>query len=375
MRVALLGGHDIAKSPRWLGARSTASTTPAIARRQPFSKNNVGKAAGHPILKATPTSMVPVRPSSGPRVKTKVALKRHCANTQRNDQPTRIASVISPRRCLLFHPAAEQSNVSAKQCSMSVGTKRLRQPLGEKAQSGGRLREETSAPWLKRRRVHEEVVPPRVKGHELLAGPRLPPNLKGSSPATFTSRFGVKGAACGDGALPRATRVAVGCAETAGESLLESLSGDADESLVCHRRRHPRLMPGCARCLYEAKRRVWERGYGCYRTESQGRQELIVWLSQRPARMGGAWALGCTFCAFALARKRGFCELENASASPPSKRQRAEVVPGQFAAGGSDACQQACEVCLTCFSSFSIEPNFEARGTDTCHIPPPPYVT
>jgi len=83
---------------------------------------------------------------------------------------------------------------------------------------------------------------------------------------------------------------------------VEDDSGTGYESPEQHRRRHPKVDASCARCIYLSRRAVWEIRYGCHRSRVAGQVKATIWLAQRPAHRGGAWALGCVFCAAAFTR-------------------------------------------------------------------------
>lgn len=83
----------------------------------------------------------------------------------------------------------------------------------------------------------------------------------------------------------------------AGSVVGDGVVGSAGESDRAHRCRHPASQRNCARCLYLHFRPQWEKYYGAHRQEIHGRATATVWLAQRPARLGGDWALGCIFCA------------------------------------------------------------------------------
>lgn len=61
--------------------------------------------------------------------------------------------------------------------------------------------------------------------------------------------------------------------------------------------------PRCPRCKWYVKGHVWQGTYGAITPEAGGPRENVIWLSERPAKWGGAWALGCSLCADALARR------------------------------------------------------------------------
>ena len=73
--------------------------------------------------------------------------------------------------------------------------------------------------------------------------------------------------------------------------------GPVDETASQHAARHPTPVSGCTRCVYTQSRALLERGYGAYSQGSGGVVRKHVWLAARPVRLGGLWAVGCTFCA------------------------------------------------------------------------------
>ena len=77
----------------------------------------------------------------------------------------------------------------------------------------------------------------------------------------------------------------------------ESIVGLADETTKQHLKRHPKFNPSCGRCVYNARRDSMEHGDGSHKHYDRGNLLRTVWLGQRPLRMGGAWGLGCKFCA------------------------------------------------------------------------------
>ena len=52
----------------------------------------------------------------------------------------------------------------------------------------------------------------------------------------------------------------------------------------------------CPRCRYYVHGTAWTATYGSCMAPT-GPRRRIVWLAERPARQGDAWALGCVFCA------------------------------------------------------------------------------
>jgi hypothetical protein len=69
----------------------------------------------------------------------------------------------------------------------------------------------------------------------------------------------------------------------------------------------------CPRCRYYMFGARWAATYGSCMAPI-GPRRRIVWLAERPARQGEAWALGCTFCASYECRSVGD------STAPPSRR-------------------------------------------------------
>ncbi len=94
-------------------------------------------------------------------------------------------------------------------------------------------------------------------------------------------------------------------------------AGDAEETEAEHGKRHAVFSKSCPRCVYVTLRRSWEATFGTWRCERNGERVGIVWLAERPARMGGAWALGCKFCADLRRRAE-----EDAQGAPSNHRLR-----------------------------------------------------
>ena len=84
---------------------------------------------------------------------------------------------------------------------------------------------------------------------------------------------------------------------------LVSVVGSVEESDCAHRRRHPKAVKDCARCAYMAVGPQLRQLHGSYKHEVHGTRARTIWLAPRSLRLGGAWALGCTFCAFAAQRR------------------------------------------------------------------------
>lgn len=122
--------------------------------------------------------------------------------------------------------------------------------------------------------------------------PAAKPAVKTQGKATRPKPVGRPAAEAGAGgaSTPRLGGVA-------GSVVGDGVVGSVGESDREHRCRHTACQRNCARCLYLHRRPRWERHYGAHRQECRGEATATVWLAQRPARLGGDWALGCIFCA------------------------------------------------------------------------------
>ena len=85
---------------------------------------------------------------------------------------------------------------------------------------------------------------------------------------------------------------------------LEALVGTVMESREAHTERCQE--PRCPRCRWYEIGHTWQATYGAIQVEA-GPREKIIWLQERPARWKGTWALGCSICADALARRQVLC--------------------------------------------------------------------
>ena len=77
---------------------------------------------------------------------------------------------------------------------------------------------------------------------------------------------------------------------------IEDLVGPASETREAHLRRHGGGRRTCPRCRYYLIGAKWTATYGSCMAPA-GPRRRIVWLAERSARRGEAWALGCVFCA------------------------------------------------------------------------------
>ena len=152
--------------------------------------------------------------------------------------------------------------MSAQQGAMSLGIrKELRRPSA----------------LLTRSRTHS--VPPT----------KVLPDSRGSGES------GSRGGVGKSGSRSRGSRGVVGVAEQEAKTL----AGPVEESDVAHRRRHPKPLAGCIRCVYEKNRQALESTYGSYSLSGDigSYQRRAVWLAARPVRYGGSWGVGCICCA------------------------------------------------------------------------------
>ena len=86
---------------------------------------------------------------------------------------------------------------------------------------------------------------------------------------------------------------------------LAALLGPVTESREAHLERHANGDRACPRCRWYMFGHRWQATYGSLDLQNirAGPREKTVWLSERPVRWGGTWALGCSLCADALARR------------------------------------------------------------------------
>ena len=77
---------------------------------------------------------------------------------------------------------------------------------------------------------------------------------------------------------------------------IADLVGPASETREAHLLRHGGGQLTCPRCRYYVHGTAWTATYGSCMAPT-GPRRRIVWLAERPARQGDAWALGCVFCA------------------------------------------------------------------------------
>ena len=93
---------------------------------------------------------------------------------------------------------------------------------------------------------------------------------------------------------------------------LEQTLGSVDESREEHLKRCQQ--PRCPRCRFYNFGPNWQATYGSI-TEDAGPRSKTIWLSERPSRWKGVWALRCTLCTEALRKQQ-------LAAEGSSKRQQ-----------------------------------------------------
>ena len=73
--------------------------------------------------------------------------------------------------------------------------------------------------------------------------------------------------------------------------------GSVAEPSSAHRRRHRNLdKHHCTRCTWYKFESKWRQTCCSIRKEDQGSLQLRCWAQERPAHLGGTWALGCVVC-------------------------------------------------------------------------------
>ena len=94
-----------------------------------------------------------------------------------------------------------------------------------------------------------------------------------------------------------------------GQERLAEMVGPVTESREAHLARHGGGWRSCPRCRWYLHGHHWMASYGAGGGSvpsgpGVGPRQRVVWISERPARWGGSWALGCVFCADAAARSK-----------------------------------------------------------------------
>ena len=169
----------------------------------------------------------------------------------------------------------------------------------------------TSAPAQCRQGVKSSALKSKA------ASPCQPHTVGSSSSGCQTAAAcqGYRRPSHASGASLRAARAATGAIATKCGRAFAELVGPASETDQQHRRRHPCMVPGCARCVYLQLRASLVDSYGTHRHEAAGKLVKTTWLAARPAKLGGSWALGCLFCA-------AYADTKNRIRRPPRRSLR-----------------------------------------------------
>ena len=82
-----------------------------------------------------------------------------------------------------------------------------------------------------------------------------------------------------------------------GEADWMEFIGPVTETREENLRRHGGGLRSCPRCKWYRFSSCWLSTYGSRVRAIAGARGRVCWVQERPARWGGAWALGCPFCA------------------------------------------------------------------------------
>ena len=154
-----------------------------------------------------------------------------------------------------------------------------------------------------------------------------------------------------------------------GRSGVEQVVGSVNESREAHLERCQQ--PGCPRCRWYLVGHMWQATYGSLEEVEAGPRGKTIWLSERPARWKGAWALGCTLCAEALARRQVLGDTAGTQQSKGSARKncrwaRYEVRPSFLQA--EHVKQHACSDCHKLAVQAFLRPDAPVRlYLQSCH--------
>ncbi len=125
----------------------------------------------------------------------------------------------------------------------------------------------------------------------------------------------------GAAATPRLSGVAslaasqgLAAASSPATDTIEDLVGPVTETKADHLQRHGGGLRSCPRCRWYVHGEKWARTHGRIRDLRAGPRDF-TWLSERPERWGGAWAVGCAICAASVARVEPNAQAGSSSAS------------------------------------------------------------
>ena len=190
------------------------------------------------------------------------------------------------------------------------------------ARAGGRVLGSPSpsmAPWLTRA---EREASGRPKTPKTLRSSGKQASSSSSSPLASTgapSPRALKRRQIGvpSPRAPKRQQIQTGASAPCQVESIEDLVVPASETRVAHLRRHGGGRRTCPRCRYYLHGAAWTATYGSCMAPT-GPRRRVVWLAERPARQGEAWALGCVFCASYECRSAGASTLRRG----PSTRRR-----------------------------------------------------
>jgi hypothetical protein len=103
---------------------------------------------------------------------------------------------------------------------------------------------------------------------------------------------------------------------------MEALVGPVTETRKEHELRHGKGMRNCPRCRWYLWGHRWMASYGSISHDRAGPRKKVFWAAERPVRWGGAWGLGCTFCADSVARQTAQSRGDSGQASTSSGPRR-----------------------------------------------------
>lgn len=83
---------------------------------------------------------------------------------------------------------------------------------------------------------------------------------------------------------------------------MRALVGLISETKEAHLRRHGGGLRACPRCHFYRNEQAWRTAFGNLGESARAGPRAVCWLSERPARWGGTWGLGCRMCADSAAR-------------------------------------------------------------------------
>ena len=123
-----------------------------------------------------------------------------------------------------------------------------------------------------------------------------------------------------------------------------------------HRKLHPdpkHFASKCPRCKYLVHRQSWRQSIAS--VQLPGSKQMI-WLNEKPARLGLSWGIGCDICASMLARlvvkPSDSCSRSSASSQSEKLKRRLNTKWGRY------------EICsMSCMQASTIRTEFVTTGT------------